>query len=481
MKRTAGKAIIALLLCLFLAETARANEKVYRSTLASTVWVLTPRGSGSGFVVDREKKLVVTNYHVICGYYQVNVMFPVREKGELKVARDFYRANYKNLAIKARVVSSDPRRDLALLQLDRLPAGVPAMKLAAKNAQPGQNVHSVGNPGASHALWNYRSGTVRQVYLKTMRMRTGFTVVAKVVETQSPINPGDSGGPVVNDSGELVAVSQGYRSGSRLLSVSIAVSELKELLQGRNKTMDPRVQKFVDELKVPFTVTLAGVVRVIYPEKNGRSRSIYVSNRTQRFGGMELREFSTTVWTLPSVVPEDIANLLLYLSSRTPLGGWQVRKRGSQTYVIYAAKIAADANANTVKMLFDGMTMVSRDMTARIGKLEADRRARKKQLAGPTVVGRWSVKKQTTGGQQPNIELELRSDKTFWYRIGDFVSLKGTYSFINGRLTLAVGNNTLIKGAVTWAADGSFLLIEQSMKYTFQKRPAAKLLARRGK
>ena len=56
----------------------------------------------------------------------------------------------------------------------------------------------MGNPGASDAYWVYTSGAISQVYQKTIRYNTQ-TVQARVLETQSPINPGDSGGPVVND------------------------------------------------------------------------------------------------------------------------------------------------------------------------------------------------------------------------------------------------------------------------------------------
>jgi HEAT repeat protein len=121
-----------------------------------------------------------------------------------------------------------------VVQLDKLPEGVPVLKLTAKSANPGQMVHSVGNPGASDARWIYTSGTVRQVSHKRWRAkveRTILTFDADVVETQSPTNPGDSGGPLVNDALELVAVTQGASTQARELSLFIDIGEVKKLLQ----------------------------------------------------------------------------------------------------------------------------------------------------------------------------------------------------------------------------------------------------------
>jgi S1-C subfamily serine protease len=199
-------------------------------------------GAGSGALVDRPRKLVVTNYHVVGEEAEVMVLFPAFDTdGTVIAERSAYRDKEAELRrsgrlTDARVVARDSRCDLALLELDRLPEDARAVPLAAASPRPGQQVHSIGNPGVSDALWLYSRGTVRQVYRKTFVPDGGFEVRARVVETQSPINPGDSGGPVVNDRGELVAVVQSAYVGRpgkevRLLSVFIDVSELKDLLR----------------------------------------------------------------------------------------------------------------------------------------------------------------------------------------------------------------------------------------------------------
>jgi S1-C subfamily serine protease len=112
--------------------------------------------------------------------------------------------------------------------------------LALESAKPGQCVHSIGNPSSSDALWVYTRGEVRQVYHRTFRVDGNFTIRARVVETQSPVNEGDSGGPVVNDRGELVAVVQSTFNTNKvhLISVFIDVSEVRLLLQNHIAARD---------------------------------------------------------------------------------------------------------------------------------------------------------------------------------------------------------------------------------------------------
>jgi hypothetical protein len=135
-------------------------------------------------------------------------------------------------------VEIDKEGDLALVRLDRIPDGVPELSLAAASPEPGQTVHSIGNPGKSGALWVYTPGKVRQVYHKKWEAKIEEkkvqTFQAKVIETDSPTNPGDSGGPLVNDKGELVGVTQGGAIDAQALSIFVDLSEVKRLLNRRS-------------------------------------------------------------------------------------------------------------------------------------------------------------------------------------------------------------------------------------------------------
>jgi len=226
------------------------GEKIYDRTLHSTVWILMPitgtrARTGSGSVIDLNRRLILTNYHVVGDDETGFVSFPIFQNGKLVAEREAYRAPGKR--IPAKVVARDPKRDLAVLQLEGpVPAEARAIKLAKDSPSPGQHVHSIGNPGASGALWVYTEGSVRQVYhnkIHTMDRDSGkgFDIDARVVETQSPVNQGDSGGPVVNDKGELVAVVHGHLSDSqaRSMSIFIDVSEVRDMLVSKHFAKAP--------------------------------------------------------------------------------------------------------------------------------------------------------------------------------------------------------------------------------------------------
>lgn len=223
---------------------ADVGASAYRQVLPSTVWIHSDRGNGrlatgSGSLVDKGRRLVLTNYHVVGDVKRATVFFP--DFGPDKKAipeRKHYTDRANKLGISGEVVELDKEGDLALIRIDKVPEGAVELPLAAASPDPGQAVHSLGNPGKSGALWVYTPGKVRQVYSKKWRAaldeRTTLTFQAKVIETDSPTNPGDSGGPLVNDKGELVGVTQGGALDAQALSIFVDLSEVKRLINRRS-------------------------------------------------------------------------------------------------------------------------------------------------------------------------------------------------------------------------------------------------------
>ena len=234
------------------AETYAVNEnadKIYQRVLKSTCWVVTyipgktgPFAallSGSGSLVDRVNRLVLTNYHVISEANKPEAericFFPQYEKGKLIKEREAYQKmiQRKERGIPYWVVISDKKRDLALIQLTAVPDDVQVLPLAATTPSVGTRVHSLGSPGRSGALFGYVPGTVRNTYLKKWTSVGGREAIvneAQVIETDSATNEGDSGGPLVNDRKELVGVTQSYALGARQISTFIDISEVRAVL-----------------------------------------------------------------------------------------------------------------------------------------------------------------------------------------------------------------------------------------------------------
>ena len=213
---------------------------VYRRVLKSTAWlrfVVKGEGSyeGTGWVVDAEKGLLVTNEHVVAGVDEIEVYFPVKKDGKTVLSEAYYLNEVEPLSGK--VIDRDTSVDLALVKVDFLPKGIMALPLAAASPEPGEKVFTLGSqPRGSEGMWIFTSGEVRQVY----RRSHARGHVARIVETQLPTNPGNSGGAVVNNRAEVVAVVEGHSLNARLVSLFIDISELRDYLDVVVPLADPQ-------------------------------------------------------------------------------------------------------------------------------------------------------------------------------------------------------------------------------------------------
>jgi S1-C subfamily serine protease len=199
---------------------------IYKYVLKSVVLIVARRDegvvTGTGSLIDRENRLVLTNYHVVHGVRDVSVVFPSYSDGNLVTDRNVYLDATRNKdSCNGKVLAHYQSYDLALIQLDRVPDGAEALPFAKSLPGVGDKLHSVGNPGRN--VWVYTAGHMRSAQKKKWQVRLGDTTLsyeARVVEADSPINPGDSGGPCVNDRGELIGVNEmGSQNGSALTLV----------------------------------------------------------------------------------------------------------------------------------------------------------------------------------------------------------------------------------------------------------------------
>jgi S1-C subfamily serine protease len=219
-------------------------ERVFERSLRSTAFIvfrsndgLKSHDFGSGTLIDAKNRLIVADYQA-AERGECQVLFPAYDdKGKLIVERDRYvRMLRENAGIPAKLLARDPKLGLALLQLERLPKDAVPLKLAGRSPGTGARVHSVGNPGFSEALWCYTPGLVRQVYQRRLKVGDVFEyeLDCDIIETNSPINSGDSGGPMLDERGELVGIAQTLKEGGQLVSIFVDVSALNQFLKAKN-------------------------------------------------------------------------------------------------------------------------------------------------------------------------------------------------------------------------------------------------------
>ena len=148
-------------------------------------------GLGTGFVWDEEGH-IVTNFHVVQSATDLEVDFP---------------SGFKT---RAEVIGQDPDTDLAVLDLDRLPAELKVLSLGnSLNLSVGQTVIAIGNPQGLDGTMTTGiiSALGRTLESQHFAPGGGAFSTGNIIQTDAAINPGNSGGPLVNLNGEVVGIN----------------------------------------------------------------------------------------------------------------------------------------------------------------------------------------------------------------------------------------------------------------------------------
>ncbi len=172
-------------------------------------------GGGSGFVFTPDG-YVLTNSHVARAGRP-----PSADKAADKPAGGWQVALADGRSFDARWVGDDPDTDLAVLQIDGLSQGplVAAPLGRSRDVRRGEVAIAIGNPlGFEHTV---TSGIVSALG-RSMRASTG-RLIPDVIQTDAALNPGNSGGPLLNSRGEVVGVNTAIIRGAQSICFAVAV------------------------------------------------------------------------------------------------------------------------------------------------------------------------------------------------------------------------------------------------------------------
>jgi S1-C subfamily serine protease len=194
---------------------------------------------GTGFLFS-SRDYIITNYHVVKGASSIEVKFP---DGEI---------------IKASVQAKDSQNDIAVLMLAKSPSTpTPDLKFGdSSKVRPGDKVFTVGYPASSILGKNQKitDGIVSSI--------TGINDDPTMFQITVPIQPGNSGGPLFNEKGEVIGIT------TASLSLN-AIQSLGAVPQNVNYAIK---SSFVNNLLTTIPKTLLsnrGIV--VVPNKPGNS------------------------------------------------------------------------------------------------------------------------------------------------------------------------------------------------------------------
>ena len=151
-------------------------------------------GSGSGVIISQDG-YIVTNNHVIENAKEIEVTLNDNRK------------------YKAKIIGTDPSTDLAVLKIEEV--GLTAIPLGnSDQLQVGEWVLAVGNPFnlTSTVTAGIVSAKARNINLLSERGRNGIVPIESFIQTDAAVNPGNSGGALVNTNGELVGINTAIAS-----------------------------------------------------------------------------------------------------------------------------------------------------------------------------------------------------------------------------------------------------------------------------
>ncbi|HJZ54841.1 MAG TPA: HEAT repeat domain-containing protein [Gemmataceae bacterium] len=209
----------------------QSHDLIHQRLLKCTVLVFAQDGYGSGVAIHAGKKLVLTTDHVAENQRAVSVMFPEFTGGEVISALDYYSRRASTAGITGRVVARDPARNLALLELEQWPTGARPVWFAREPAAADSAVYWVGGSDEPRAtVWQKAVGSVQAREKRQQRYSRGM-FDATVLETQPAAGKGDSGGALVNDRGELVAVVSTFLKNNQPVSGNIDLAEVRTFLR----------------------------------------------------------------------------------------------------------------------------------------------------------------------------------------------------------------------------------------------------------
>ncbi len=272
------------------------------------------RGSGSGFVIDKQGH-IVTNNHVVESAEEVQVTF------------------HDGTTLRAEVIGTDPDSDLAVILVDAAQDMLLPVELGdSDELEVGQRAIALGNP---YGLRGTLTTGIISALGRSLPIGRASQVIGarfsipELIQTDAAINPGNSGGPLLDSQGQVIGVNTAYDPSVSGVGFAVPVNTVKRVvpklirdgryeypwlgISGSDVTLE-----IVEEMDLP--VRRGAIVLEVTPDSPADQAGLRGSTRTVTSMGSELRVGGDVIVRIDDQPVLQFEDILVYILRSTEVG-----------------------------------------------------------------------------------------------------------------------------------------------------------------
>ena len=222
-------------------------QNIYKNNVKAVVWIGNKKenGKGTGSIINNKGE-IITNWHVVGNAKKLHIWLMPDDPEKMDERLLMYEPSFIGT-----VINQNKRKDLALVKVEGLPKNIKIIRFGKTSDVPvGSTVYAIGHP--SGEAWTFSSGMVTQIRPNYKWDYENSSHKANVIQHEVPTNPGNSGGPLLDENGLMVGVNSFVRVDTQLINFSVAIEEVEAFLKEEIKEDKP---EYIKKKKKPTYIT----------------------------------------------------------------------------------------------------------------------------------------------------------------------------------------------------------------------------------
>lgn len=196
--------------------TTEVSQRVSPATVLIFSTKMSGYGFGTGFFISGNG-YIVTNYHVVADALAVSVRL------------------YSGQELSAALIGGSPEDDVAVLRVQG--HGFPFVTIGNSDAlNVGDRAIAIGNPSGEEGSWSTTQGIISALNRKVSVTGEGYIRELTMIQTDAPVNTGNSGGPLCNDQGEVIGIVtrklSDYEAIGFAIPINAAMQTVRAIING---------------------------------------------------------------------------------------------------------------------------------------------------------------------------------------------------------------------------------------------------------